>query len=51
MEQNNVPHRIPEDATQATEEQHELAHKLNHADDDPQAPARAQTHRQIPDEN
>lgn len=51
MEQNNFPSATPEDAGQATEEQRDLQEKLEHQDDDPDAPARTQTHRQIPDEN
>lgn len=51
MHQNNPGSGTPEDATQATEEQRELQDKLDHADDDPDAPARSQTYRDIPDEN
>lgn len=50
MEQNNVPPPTPEDATKATAEQRELQDKLDHQDDDPNAPARTQTRHQIPDE-
>lgn len=41
----------PEDATEATDEQRELQDKLDHSDDDPEAPAGWQTRDQIPDEN
>lgn len=51
VHQNNPGSGTPEDATQATEEQRELQDKLDHADDDPDAPARSQTYRDIPDEN
>jgi hypothetical protein len=47
----NFPPATPEDATKASEEQRKLQEKLDHKDDDPDAPARSQTHRQIPDEN
>ncbi|WP_347133204.1 hypothetical protein [Mycobacterium sp. DL] len=50
MEQTNGPSPTPEDATEATEEQRELQEKLEHQDDDPDAPARSQTRHQIPDE-
>ncbi|CAN3130441.1 hypothetical protein ACNUDN_21150 [Mycobacterium sp. smrl_JER01] len=53
MERHGVPHDAPtpKDATEATEEQRVLQQKLDHQDDDPEAPARTQSHRQIPDEN
>ncbi|MFB1298848.1 hypothetical protein ACAG24_025430 [Mycobacterium sp. pW049] len=51
MEQNDHPPANPKDATEATEEQRDLQEKLDHQDDDPDAPARTQTHRQIPDES
>lgn len=41
----------PDDATQASDEQRELQDKLDHQDDDPDAPAGWQTRDQIPDEN
>ncbi|MGE2731443.1 hypothetical protein ACQI4F_18360 [Mycolicibacterium vaccae] len=50
MEQSGIP-PTPEDATKATAEQQELQRKLEHADEDPDAPARDQTRHQIPDEN
>lgn len=50
MEQSNVPPATPEDATKATEEQRELQDKLDHRNEDPDAPARSQTRHQIPDE-
>lgn len=52
MEQSsNFPPATPEDATKASAEQRELQDKLDHQDDDPDAPARSQTRHQIPDEN
>ncbi|WP_197420149.1 hypothetical protein [Mycobacterium sp. NAZ190054] len=48
MEPDNAA--TPEDAGKATEEQRDLQDKLDHQDDDPDAPARGQTYRQIPDE-
>lgn len=51
MEQNNIPPATPKDATKATEEQRDLQEKLEHQDDDPDAPARSQTRHQIPDES
>ncbi|MGE0217100.1 hypothetical protein [Mycolicibacterium sp.] len=51
MEQNSTPPPTPKDATKATEEQRELQDKLERQDEDPDAPARSQTHRQIPDES
>ena len=52
MEQStNFPPATPEDATKASAEQRELQEKLDHKDDDPDAPARSQTRHQIPDEN
>lgn len=50
VELTNGPSPTPEDATEATEEQRELQEKLEHQDDDPDAPARSQTRHQIPDE-
>ncbi len=40
-----------EGATRATEEQRELQEKLEHQDEDPDAPARSQSRHQIPDES
>ncbi|MDY6999564.1 MAG: hypothetical protein SW019_23470 [Actinomycetota bacterium] len=51
MEQNNIPPPTPKDATEATEEQRELQEKLEHQDEDPDAPARNQTRHDIPDES
>jgi hypothetical protein len=51
VEHNLTPPPTPEDATEATAEQQDLQRKLEHADDDPDAPARTQTRHQIPDEN
>ncbi|UXA16991.1 hypothetical protein [Mycobacterium sp. SMC-4] len=49
MEQSKIP-PTPEDATKATAEQQELQDKLEHQDEDPDAPARHQTRHHIPDE-
>ena len=43
--------QTPKDATRATEEQRDLQEKLEHQDDDPDAPARSQSRHQIPDES
>ena len=51
VERNNNPPPTPEDATKATEEQRELQDKLEHQDEDPEAPAATQSYRQIPDES
>ncbi|WP_176562017.1 hypothetical protein [Mycolicibacterium palauense] len=50
MEQNKIPPPTPKDATRATEEQRELQDKLDHQNDDPEAPGRHQTRYDIPDE-
>ncbi|MGD9620098.1 MAG: hypothetical protein AB7G47_09615 [Mycolicibacterium sp.] len=47
---NRVPAPIPTDATRATEHQRDVQEKLDHRDDDPDAPGRWQTRQQIPDE-
>ncbi|MCG7595740.1 hypothetical protein ACXYX3_19945 [Mycobacterium sp. C3-094] len=44
-------HSTPEDASEATDEQRDLQDKLDHQDDDADAPAGWQTRDQIPDEN
>jgi hypothetical protein len=51
VEQNNAPPPTPKDATKATEDQRELQEKLEHQDQDPDAPARSQSRHQIPDES
>lgn len=51
MEQNNIPAPTPEDATKATEEQRDMQERLEHQDEDPDAPARTQSRHQIPDES
>ena len=51
VEQINDPPATPKDATQATDEQREEQAKLERSDEDPDAPAGHQTHRDIPDEN
>ena len=50
VEQNNIPPPTPKDATKATAEQRDLQEKLEHQDDDPNAPARTQSRHDIPDE-
>jgi hypothetical protein len=50
MEQQKIPPPTPKDATQATEEQRELQDQLDHQNDDPAAPGRHETRRQIADE-
>ena len=51
VETNNITPGTPEDATKATEEQREMQDKLERQDEDPDAPARDQTYRDIPDES
>lgn len=52
MEQStNFAPATPKDATRASDQQRELQEKLDHKDDDPDAPAGSQTRHQIPDEN
>jgi hypothetical protein len=48
-QQNNAP-RTPKDATKATEQQRELQEKLDHQNDDPEAPGRHLDRHQISDE-
>jgi hypothetical protein len=50
MEQSNNPPPTPKDATKATEEQRELQDKLDHRNDDPDAPGVHQTFKQVADE-
>ena len=50
MEQISNPPPTPKDATNATEEQRELKDKLDHQDDDPEAPGRHQSRTQVADE-
>lgn len=50
MEHPNDPPPIPKDATKATERQRELQNKLDHQDEDPNAPGRHQTKDHIADE-
>ena len=50
MEQQNTPPPTPRDATQATAEQRELQAELDHAADDPDAPAKHQDRHQVADE-
>ena len=48
MDDKNSP--TPRDATEATDEQREMADQLEHKDDDPDAPGGHETRRQIADE-
>ena len=50
MEQRNDPPATPKDATKATEEQQALQQELDHQDDDPDAPGRHQSRKQVADE-
>lgn len=50
MEERNDPPAHPADAREVTEEQRELQGDLDHQNDDPQAPGRHQTHKQVADE-
>lgn len=50
MEQVNDPPPTPKDATKATEEQQELQEKLDHQQDDPEAPGGHQSRAQVADE-
>ncbi|MCX2714064.1 hypothetical protein [Mycolicibacterium sp. J2] len=50
MEQHRTPPATPTDATEATAEQRELQEQLDHQAEDPDAPARFQSRRQIADE-
>jgi hypothetical protein len=50
MKQRNSPPPTPKDATEATEDQRRLQEKLDHPEDDPDAPGRHQTRHQIADE-
>lgn len=46
-----MPPPTPEDATKASAEQRDLQDKLDHQNDDPEAPGGWQTRNEIPDEN
>jgi hypothetical protein len=50
MEQINNPPPTPKDATKATEEQRALQGKLDHQNDDPDAPGLHQSRDQVADE-
>ena len=50
MEQSNDPAATPKDATKTTEEQRALQDKLDHQNDDPEAPGRHQSREQVADE-
>ena len=46
----NDPPATPKDATKATADQQELQDELDHQDDDPDAPGRHQSRKQVADE-
>ncbi|WP_197499199.1 MULTISPECIES: hypothetical protein [unclassified Mycobacterium] len=48
---NFDPPPAPEDARQATEEQRKLQEQLEHQNEDPDAPGRHQSRRDLPDES
>jgi hypothetical protein len=50
MEQVNDPPATPKDAGKATEEQREVQQKLDHQNEDPDAPGRHQSREQVADE-
>ena len=51
MDQDNTPPSTPTDANETTEEQRAMQDKLDHRNDDPDAPGGHQTREQIPDES
>lgn len=50
MEQHTTPPNIPKDATESTAQQREQQEQLDRQNEDPDAPARLQSRRQIADE-
>jgi hypothetical protein len=50
MEQKDGSSAIPEDATEATDEQREIQEQLDHRNDDPEAPGRHQDRHDVADE-
>jgi hypothetical protein len=48
---DTTPPTRPEDARKATEEQRDLQEKLDHQDDDPDAPGLHQSRHDLPDES
>jgi hypothetical protein len=50
MGETNDPPLKPKDASKSTEEQREMQSELDHQHDDPEAPGRHETRRQIADE-
>lgn len=50
MEQTNNPPSTPKDATKATADQQELQAKLEHQNDDPDAPGGHQNRDKVADE-
>lgn len=48
--QRNDPPSMPKDATKATDEQRDMQAKLDHQNDDPEAPGGHQTKDQVADE-
>jgi hypothetical protein len=50
MEQHNDPPLTPEDATKATADQRDVQDKLDHQNDDPEAPGGHQDRSKVADE-
>jgi len=50
MEQIDNPPPTPKDATKATDDQRKLQDKLDHQNDDPDAPGLHQSRKQVADE-
>ena len=50
MEQVNDPPATPKDARKATEQQRDIQHKLEHQNEDPDAPGRHRSREQVADE-
>lgn len=50
MEHDNGSSAIPEDATKATDEQREMQDRLDHRNDDPEAPGGHQDRHDVADE-
>lgn len=48
---NSKPRSVPTDAREPTDEQRETEERLEHRNDDPDAPGLQQTHDQIADES
>lgn len=50
-ESDTIPPTPPRDARKATEEQRDLQEKLDHQDEDPDAPGLHQSRHDLPDES